>query len=308
MEQDLITISASDSLAALNRSEIDMQVSTAKAYPREINKVLNEIVTYATIDQETAVECFYSLPRAGSRIEGLSVRMAEVFAGAWGNLRAQSRIIANDGKTITAQGVCYDVEKNVAISVEVKRRITDRNGRTLNEDMQTVIGNAASSIAFRNAVFKVIPKSVTKKAVEQIKQVAIGKAKDLTTMRTNMIAWYNQLGVPQDELLKFMNVASVDEITNEMVFELRGLGNAIKEGDTTIEEAIRKPLKERATAETYALAEMAMEEAMRKAAQGSKSDEVEQQTAETEETAQNAPKEETEAQQATNSKEGRTLV
>ena len=61
-------------------------------------------------------------------------------------------------------------------------------------------------------------------------------------------------------------------------------------------------------ADEKSVAEMAMEEAMRKAAQGSKSDEVEQQTAETEETAQNAPKEETEAQQATNPKEGRTLV
>lgn len=61
-------------------------------------------------------------------------------------------------------------------------------------------------------------------------------------------------------------------------------------------------------ADEKSVAELAMEEAMRKAAQGSKSGEVEQPTAETEETAQNAPKEETEAQQATNSKEGRTLV
>lgn len=61
-------------------------------------------------------------------------------------------------------------------------------------------------------------------------------------------------------------------------------------------------------ADEKSVAEMAMEEAMRKAAQGSKSDEVEQPTAETEETAQNAPQEETEAQQATNPKEGRTLV
>lgn len=59
---------------------------------------------------------------------------------------------------------------------------------------------------------------------------------------------------------------------------------------------------------TKSVAELAMEEAMRKAAQGSKSDKVEQPTAEAEETAQNTPKEETEAQQATNSKEGRTLV
>lgn len=61
-------------------------------------------------------------------------------------------------------------------------------------------------------------------------------------------------------------------------------------------------------ADEKSVAEMAMEEAMRKAAQGSKSDEVEQPTAEAEETAQNASQEETEAQQATNSKEGRTLV
>ena len=61
-------------------------------------------------------------------------------------------------------------------------------------------------------------------------------------------------------------------------------------------------------ADEKSVAEMAMEEAMKKAAQGSKSDEVEQPTAETEETARNAPQEETEAQQATNSKEGRTLV
>jgi hypothetical protein len=60
-------------------------------------------------------------------------------------------------------------------------------------------------------------------------------------------------------------------------------------------------------ADEKSVAEMAMEEAMRKAAQGSKSDKVEQPTAETEETAQNTPKEETETQ-ATNSKEGRTLA
>ena len=244
MEQEnIITISGAESLAALNRSEIDMQVATAKAYPRNIHNVLDEIITYATYDQETAVDCFYSLPRGGKPIEGLSVRMAEIFAGAWGNLRAQARIIANDGKFITAQGVCYDVEKNVAISVEVKRRITDKYGKTFNDDMQTVTGNAACAIAFRNAVFKVIPKAVTKTAVEKIKEVAIGKAKDMTTIRTNMIAWYNQVGVTQADLLEHIGVQNVEDINNEMVFELRALCNAIREGDTTVEEAILQPLK-----------------------------------------------------------------
>lgn len=75
--------------------------------------------------------------------------------------------------------------------------------------------------------------------------------------------------------------------------------------DMTPKDAAYTEIKD---ADEKSVAEMAMEEAMRKAAQGSKSDEVEEQTAETEGTAQNAPQEETEAQQATNSKEGRTLV
>ena len=66
-----------------------MQVSTAKQYPRELSKVLNQIATYATMDVETASECFYVLRRngdnGGSAIEGLSVRMAEIIAGAGWN-------------------------------------------------------------------------------------------------------------------------------------------------------------------------------------------------------------------------------
>ena len=81
-QQNIITVSGAESLAAINRSEIDMQVATAKAYPRDVHKVINEITTYATMDQETAVDCFYKLKRGQTEIEGLSVRLAEIFAGA----------------------------------------------------------------------------------------------------------------------------------------------------------------------------------------------------------------------------------
>lgn len=244
-QQNIITVSGAESLAAINRSEIDMQVATAKAYPRDVHKVINEITTYATMDQETAVDCFYKLKRGQAEIEGLSVRLAEIFAGAWGNLRAQARIIANDGKFITAQGVCYDVEKNVAVSVEVQRRITDKYGKTFNDDMQTVTGNAACAIAFRNAVFKVIPKAVTKNAIEKIKQVALGKATDLSSNRAKALKWYNQSGVTTDDLLEYLEVGSIEDIDAEKTFSLQAMANAIYNGETSIEDAILTPLKER---------------------------------------------------------------
>lgn len=246
---EIIEIRQADMLAAINRSEVDMQIATAKQYPRDLQMVLNRIQTLATLDEETAGDCFYTLRRGGGEqvIEGLSVRFAEIIAGAWGNLRAQARIIGNDGRTITAQGVCHDLETNFAVSVEVKRRITDKNGRTYNEDMQVVTGNAACAIAFRNAVLKVVPKSITKRIIENVKQVAIGQAMDLETSRSKMIAYFGKLGVSQAALFTYLGVKRINEVDAQMIFELRGLANALKEGTTTIADTFKATATESQT-------------------------------------------------------------
>lgn len=230
-----------DVLDVLNRGEIDIQIATAKQYPRNIQSVLATIRTLATMDAETAEDCFYVLRRGNASgnqnvIEGVSVRMAEIIASCWGNIRVQTRIIANDGKKITAQAMCHDLESNFAISLTVDRRITDKFGKTYSEDMQVVTGNAAAAIAFRNAVLKVIPKAVTKSIVEETKKAAMGQSIDLETSRQNMIQYFQKLGVTEDQLLAYLDVKSVEEITKEKIFELRGTANAIKEGTTTVQE------------------------------------------------------------------------
>lgn len=246
---EVMVIQQADMLSALNRSEVDMQIATAKQYPRDLQATLNKIATYATMDKETAEDCFYVLRRrsaGGSEtvIDGLSVRMAEIIAGAWGNLRVATRIIGNDGKTITAQAICHDLETNLAVSKEVKRRITDRNGRTFSEDMQIVTGNAAASIAFRNAVLAVIPKAVTKKVINDVKKVALGQAIDLEQTRQKLMDYMHKLGVTNDELFYYLGVKSTDEIDKQMVFELRATVNAINENTTTVEECFRKPYRQ----------------------------------------------------------------
>jgi hypothetical protein len=240
---EIVHVASADIVAALNRSEIDIQVTTAKTYPRVLKDVLNRIESYATMDVETAEDCFYALRRKGRQgeedtiIEGMSIRLAEIIASAWGNMRVQTRIIANDGKTITAQGNCHDLETNVAVSIEVQRRITDRSGRTFSEDMQVVTGNAASAIAFRNAVGKVVPKAVLKNVIERIKDVAMGQSIDLETSRQKLISFYAKLNVPVDQLLSYLSIATVAEMDKEKCFQLKGLANAIKEGTTTVKES-----------------------------------------------------------------------
>lgn len=244
-----IQIFTSEAVEAISRAEIDIQISTAKKYPRDLKKVLNQIETIATLDTETAEDCFYALRRGKGEdqkvIEGLSVRFAEIIASAWGNIRVATRIIGNDGKMITAQGICHDLENNVATSVEVHRRITDRAGRTFSDDMVVVTGNAASAIAYRNAVLKVIPKAITKKIVEKTKDVAIGKALDMETARANCLANYKKIGVDEKMICEYLEINGIVDIDKEKLFELKGLWNAIKEGTTTVKETfVQKGIQE----------------------------------------------------------------
>jgi hypothetical protein len=269
MDNEVIVVNQADMLEAINRSEVDLQIATAKQYPRDLNRVLNQIETYATMDKETAEDCFYCLKRKDADgkeqdIEGLSVRMAEIIASAWGNLRVATRIIGNDGSMITAQAVCHDLETNVAVSKEVKRSIRTKKGYTFSQDMQVVTGNAASSIAFRNAVLAVIPKAVTKKIISNVKRVAMGTDLDVETSRVKILEYFGKLGVSEEQLFFYLDIKKVDEIDKEMIFRLRGTVNAIKEGTTTVEETFFKPMQE---AVAQAAAEKEAKTAEDKAAQ-----------------------------------------
>jgi len=222
-----------------SKADFDISIATAKQYPRDLAVVLNKIETYATIDQETAEECFYVLPRGNKSVEGMSVRFAEIVASAWGNLRVQTHIIGDDGHVITCQGICHDLESNLAVSVEVKRRITDKYGKRFNDDMVVMTGNAGSAIALRNAVLKVVPKALTKKIVSRIKDIAVGKSNDLETSRQRMIGYYSKIGVTEVQLLEYLNKTTIQEIDAQAIFELRGIANAIAEGTTNKEDVFK---------------------------------------------------------------------
>lgn len=242
---EIIEVQQGEMLQALNRSEIDIQIATAKRYPRDINKALSLIERYATMDNETAMSCFYKLHRGNSDIEGVSVRLAEIIASCWGNLRVQTRIIGNDGKTITAQGVCHDLETNLATSVEVKRRITDKFGRTFSEDMQVVTGNAASAIAYRNAVLKVVPKAITKTIINKVREAAMRQpVDDMEGCRNRMVAAFAKMGVTEDMLLRYLGIDHIETVDKQMLFDLKATMNAINEGTTTVEETFIKPMQE----------------------------------------------------------------
>lgn len=223
----------------VERAQIDIQIATARKYPRDLARVKKKMLDFATLDEDTAESCFYSVPREGKTIQGPSVRLAEIAVACYGNLRAAARIVDNDGKTITSQGVCHDLESNTLISMEVKRRITTKAGKTYSEDMQVTAGNAANAISFRNAVFKVIPGALWKTVYDEARRVAVGDATTLTAKRDKFIHRLNSMGVQTPMILAKLEKSSIENIGLADLEILIGLGTAIKDGDITIEDAFR---------------------------------------------------------------------
>lgn len=224
-------------VALLNRSEIDMQVATAHKFPRSIKRFRQEALQMVTLNESVAESCIYALPRSGKTIEGPSARFAEVVASAWGNCRAGARVVSDAGDFITAQGVFHDLERNVAITYEVQRRITDKNNRRFNADMIGVTGNAASSIALRNAILKGVPKAFWDDMYQAARAVVMGDFSTLANRRADALKALVAFGVTQEQVFAKLGVEGAADIGLDHLVTLRGLITALKEGDTTPEQA-----------------------------------------------------------------------
>lgn len=230
-----ISIEAS-AVGAITKSEVEAQLTAAHKYPRSIGRFVREAITLATMSQEIAESCIYSLPRAGKQITGPSVRLAEIVASVYGNLHYGSRIVEEGDRDVTAQGVAWDLERNVRVTVETKRRIVNKYGKRYDDDMIIVAGNAAGSIAIRNAVFRVVPKSYVQAVYEAARKVAVGDAKTLESKRIAVIERFEKLGVGRDRVLLRIGKATVEDVGLEDLELLIGLGTAIKDGAQRIEE------------------------------------------------------------------------
>lgn len=223
---------------SLARAEVDQQVATARALPRVIKRVVNNILSLATLDEKTAEECVYALPRAGKPIKGPSIRLAEIIASQWGNCRHGARVIHVDRveKYVEAEGVFHDLETNAASTSRVRRRISDSKGRIFSDDMIIVTGNAACSIAKRNAILGGVPKAVWRVAYDAVEKVVAGDVKTLVERREAAMKAFAAFGVTPERVCLALAVNSLEEITLEHMPILQGARAALKSGEATVEE------------------------------------------------------------------------
>lgn len=220
-------------------NEIEAQIAAAHRHPRSMRKFLAEATEMATLTEDIAEACLYRLERWDPKLNkkvtliGGSIRLAEICLSAWGNCHAGARPVEEAHQYVRAQGVCWDVERNVRVTMEATRNITKTDGGRYTLDMIITTMNAAAAIALRNAIFKIIPIALVDEVLEAAKKASVG---ELTTKRAKVIKRLAAYGATLERVLGSLGRTAIEEITISDLKILIASGSALKEGDRNVDE------------------------------------------------------------------------
>jgi hypothetical protein len=229
---------------AQERASIDIQVSTAKKFPRNLTRVRTNSVGIACMNKETAESCRYAKPVGGKNVTGPSVHLARIVCQQYGNIRVQQRIKQITDKTIIAEAVAFDMETNYAVCVEARRSIIDKRGKRYTESVIETNAMAILAIAERNAILKVVPKAIIDTVYEEAFKCANGDLSDnakLIIARDKAFEFLkNEYSATEEEVVTCLGLKTKDAIKAEHIADLRGYVQALKDKELTADELFKR--------------------------------------------------------------------
>lgn len=230
-------------LSQIVGAETDIQIATARKYPRVIEKFDLAVRTQVVTDLDTAISMAFHLEREDRKTQevkeiiGESVRFAEIVALAWGNMRVGASITDISEEFVTARGQAWDLENNFAQFRERKASIRTRQGHKFSQDMIKTVSNAAASIAYRESILKTIPKALWKKHWDYSQQFILeANGAKLNDTRDRALKYFTKRGATIEQILAKLGVSEVDAIKGEHLQILGALYTAVHDEGQKISE------------------------------------------------------------------------
>ncbi len=216
--------------------EIQAAIIIAKRFPRNIVQAEKRILD-ACKRKGLAEVSQYAFSRGGAKVEGPSIRLAEVLAQNWTNLQyGVIELDRTDGESIM-EAFCWDLETNVRKSqvfTVAHIRDTKQGGKRLREerDIYEMTANQGSR-RVRGCILAIIPADVVDAAVAQCDATmkdAAG-AKPLKERIAEFVTAFERFGVTADLIEKRLgHPLSVDRVTEIELVGLRKILVSLKDG------------------------------------------------------------------------------
>jgi hypothetical protein len=209
-------------------------VFMAKQYPRDQYAAWDRIKT-ACQRKSLAEISQYSYPRAGEKVSGPSIRLAEVIAQNWGNMSYGVVELEQKAGESTAMAFAWDLETNTRVEkiFTVKHEIQKKGGvkKTLTDprDIYELVANMGARRE-RACILAAVPKDVTDAALEECEKTLRSGDKDpLVDKIKKLLDKLKEVGVTK-EMVEKRQGYKIDVFTAKDGVELQKIYNSLKDG------------------------------------------------------------------------------
>lgn len=242
-EVNQLTKITDQSLANLDSStvrtieEVKAAIVVAQRFPRNEELAIEKI--HKACQRTTLAETsLYYYERAGTPIEGPSIRLAEQIITHWGNVQYGVLEISTDSekKETTYEAFAWDMENNVRVSKKftVKHaRFTKKGGLAWVDDPRDVYEIVMSHGArrLRSCILAIVPEDVVDSAVEACKKTLLKNAtkEPKETRIKNMIEAFKLFGVTQ-AMIENKYGCKAEALSELLLVKLRSIFQSLKDG------------------------------------------------------------------------------
>lgn len=225
-------------------AEAQGKLVIAKQFPRdETNAYANAIRSCKR--PSMAETAFYSFPKGGATVNGVSIRFAEELARCWGNIEHNTKELSRDKGKSEMQAYCWDMETNT-IASQTFTNPHYREVRGKMEELRTdrdIYENNANMAARRKRamILAILPNWLVEDCIIECKKTIAGKNDEPLADRVRkMVVAFEKYGVSIDMIEKRLK-RKVSTMTSDDFVDYIGIFNAIKDKQSTVAEWFEPP-------------------------------------------------------------------
>lgn len=234
---------------AIMKLENDNIMALAAARPRNHKKIKADLLEQIDAYPSFAKAVIYCKPvgkDAQGRMQyarGLSIRAAEAIAEVYGFNRIRSEITEIDADRVRVEATFTDYQRGRIWqdSGIVSKSYRSRDGKTVrhsDDRFYNVVVRAEASKRIREVIIRSVPPGLRSELMELAEEKIDALLDDKTVEK--IVAQFAGKGITLEMLEAHVGRSSKAGWTKEDRANLLGIWNAIKDGETTIEEAFGK--------------------------------------------------------------------
>lgn len=225
--------SASLSVAeAREVAEIQAGMLIAQRFPRDQIVAMDRILDACT-RPSLAETALYEYSKGGTKIEGPSIRLAEVLAQNWGHIHMGVRELSQTHGESTVEAYAYDVQTGTRDSkvFQVRHWRDTKSGGYKIEDSREIYELVANVGARRKraCILAVIPGDVVEAAVAQCEKTMMIKAEVTPERLKELVAFFATFGVSTAAIEKRIQ-RRLEAMTPGQLLGLGKIANSLKDG------------------------------------------------------------------------------